>query len=919
MQQTLAIRQTKFSNGEISPLMYGDTLHPKYLASLRTCKNWLPLPNGALLKRSGTKFVAPVKDSSYPPRLIQFIFSDAQTFVLEVGNLYVRFYQNSKYVGVDGNLHTYGDAYVGGYYEIVTTFTTAMLPHLKFSQVGDVITICYGGQVTGVAALAPQDLTHTNGALTPWAISVTPLKIPTAAVPTNVNLAFGAFSSAGGIFYNKGDRATTTAGGTTIEWVAIQDGITGAGQAPPNPPGTINAAGTGIQGNLYWTPAVDLSHLSAKLTYAVTAIVQDPNGVVYETGRSSGFVNNSPVGLDRLLPLNPPSGPPGLPAGWTVLYYKLYRTTNTNVFGWIADITGSSIFYDDGHAPDYTKQPPAGLDPFLANAVDSFPSVVGYLDQRRLWAASALLPQGIWLSEVGSLYRYDRPTPGKDTDSMFITIASEVSEQIRSFTPMRRGLVLTGQGEWAIAGQGGGPVSRSSLDIKRQSKWGSSWLNPIVIGTGLIFNTAKSNQVRDLYPLYGLYSDIWDGQDLTVLARHLMENHTITDWAFQSVPYPIVWATREDGTLLSMTYQHAPASFGQQLAEGVVAWAQHSTGSPADKVERICVVPEPPEDAVYMVVNRKTLSGGTIRNIERMTPLILPNIVITDQIITDPATGLLATRTVADVKRSIYCDATQTWDGMNKTATTMAVVDLGLGVYRVTSSGAGNWWPVPGGTGNSFSAAIDAGHNTIVFDPDGYAVTMKITGVTSGLVATCELITPLPPLWPGFGVPWGIGIDKVPYWTNPLIDTLGPTDPRGVVVLIDGNVSAPVAYGAGFITLPQAGVVVQVGLAYNADISLLDAWDPRQEIRNKFKNVLRIGFEVSGTRDMWGGKDFANLQQWKQRNVVDAYGVMGLATGYFEMFLLGGFTKTGQAALRHYQPLPAALTSVLREMTLADS
>jgi hypothetical protein len=66
------------------------------------------------VKRPGFKFIAPVKDASYAPRLIPFFFSDNQTFVLEVGNLYVRFYQRASTWENDGALHTYGDAYVVG-------------------------------------------------------------------------------------------------------------------------------------------------------------------------------------------------------------------------------------------------------------------------------------------------------------------------------------------------------------------------------------------------------------------------------------------------------------------------------------------------------------------------------------------------------------------------------------------------------------------------------------------------------------------------------------------------------------------------------------------------------------------------------------------------------------------------------------
>src|SRR4051812_36118450 len=143
MNTTVPLKQTKFSNGEISESMRGDTSHPKYSASLRQCLNWMPIPQGALVKRPGTRFFGPVKDAAYIPRPIKFFFSDNQTFVLEFGNTYLRFYQRGKYVGNDGNLHTFGDGYGGGFYELVTPFTTAMLPYLKYSQIGDVITFSY--------------------------------------------------------------------------------------------------------------------------------------------------------------------------------------------------------------------------------------------------------------------------------------------------------------------------------------------------------------------------------------------------------------------------------------------------------------------------------------------------------------------------------------------------------------------------------------------------------------------------------------------------------------------------------------------------------------------------------------------------------------------------------------------------------
>jgi len=918
VNETFPIKQTKFSNGEIHPMLYGDTSHPKYAASLRTCLNWIPVPQGALVKRPGFKFIAPVKDSSYAPRLIQYTFSDDQTFVLEVGNLYIRFYQRGRYVGVDGNLHTYGDSYAGGYYEVVTPFTTAMLPFLKFSSVGNVITIAYGGQAAGVAGIAPRDLTHTQGALTPWTISVTNLKAPVGAVTWTAAMldAIQPYAPAG--VYNSGQLTTTTAGGTTLEWAAIQNGITGAGQAPPNPPGVLNAAQTGLQGNLFWTPSTDTVHPGLDFGWVETVVFQDAQGVTYESAPSPELTLHAPLSTDR--PRVFVRATYTLAGGYTALYMRVYRRTKNGSFGWVLDHVFTTPFQDDGRAANYAIQPPAGTDPFLVNGVDSFPSVIGYLDQRRLWAGSALLPSSLFLSKIGDLYNYDnKNTPGADTDAMNLTLASEVLEQIRSFVPMRRGLLLTGQGEWAIAGQGGAPISRSNNDPKRQSKWGSSWRDPIVIGTGILFNTAKSNMVRDLYPLYGLYADIWDGQDLSVMARHLLDLHTIQDWAFQSTPYPVVWLVREDGYLLSLTYQHAPPSFGQQLSEGIVAWAQHTTGVGSDKFESVCCVPEPPEDAVYVGV-RRFVNGGFLRNIERMDSPICP---------ASPYTPGFS-----DVRYGRFLDASLTYDGHNTTGTNATIDSVtNPGSNNIADYAAGKLVKVT--TVTTPFVVADAANpygSAFVFDPENLlgfnvsaAVSGRIVGFTSSTVVTIELDAPMTQaqvnIWRAGQNAWALAKGQITltHLLNYQWDSGDANLARGIITLADGDVQVPGAWVGGVVYLNTPAVVIHAGISYNGDVALLDAYHPNAEIRNKFKEVLRVGFEVANTRDMWAGKDFANLAQLQERTVLDAYSVMGLHTGYFETFVTGGWNKAGAACLRHFQPLPATLSSVLREMRLGDS
>ena len=85
-------------------------------------KNLLVHPHGGVSRRPGTIFVNEVKSSANASRLIPFEFNVTQTYILEFGNNYIRFYRDGGII-VDG-----GNTIV----ETVTTYTSAQLADIKF-------------------------------------------------------------------------------------------------------------------------------------------------------------------------------------------------------------------------------------------------------------------------------------------------------------------------------------------------------------------------------------------------------------------------------------------------------------------------------------------------------------------------------------------------------------------------------------------------------------------------------------------------------------------------------------------------------------------------------------------------------------------------------------------------------------------
>jgi hypothetical protein len=97
---------------------------------LHTLENFLVLPHGGAIRRSGTRYVAPRKDLPGDDniRLVPFIFSENQVFVLEFGDEYVRFFKDGSQVSLGGSP-----------YEIESPFSSSQIYDVDFAQSGNVM------------------------------------------------------------------------------------------------------------------------------------------------------------------------------------------------------------------------------------------------------------------------------------------------------------------------------------------------------------------------------------------------------------------------------------------------------------------------------------------------------------------------------------------------------------------------------------------------------------------------------------------------------------------------------------------------------------------------------------------------------------------------------------------------------------
>lgn len=154
-----------FSSGELSPRLMGRTDSDKYTSGAEVMENFLPLPHGGALRRGGTKHIAEVKTSTQEQRLIPFEYSIDQTYDLEIGNQYIRFYTEDS-SGLYGQVQSSSVTY-----EITAPWLESEVDDIQYAQNADVMWLVHPNH-------PPQRLirnNHTSWTLAAESFGFTPL------------------------------------------------------------------------------------------------------------------------------------------------------------------------------------------------------------------------------------------------------------------------------------------------------------------------------------------------------------------------------------------------------------------------------------------------------------------------------------------------------------------------------------------------------------------------------------------------------------------------------------------------------------------------------------------------------------------------------------------------------------------------
>ena len=647
-----------FAGGEIAPELGGRLDLGKYQTGLALCRNFITLPHGPATRRPGFRFINEAKDSTRKVRLAAFQFSADQSAVLEFGHLYIRFHIDgatlleptvaiSSIAGSTVNTtgaHGYasGDwVFIGNRFLKITvvdsdTFTTTDLWNAATTAVGTTCARVY----TLVSPYTEDDLFDLNLAQNADVITIAHPSYATRELArvaaTNWTLTSIDFAPPTGAPATVTATATTAAAGVNTSASYVVTAVQADGVTESLPSSVVSASNDltkqGNYNTIAWSGVAGATRynvykLRGGIYGYIGQIIADTSGgsTITAISRSAGstlitITTASAHGityaaLKRVYVSG--TGVPSLdgtffltavPNTTTLTLYSYVTTAASATQGTATDVSTTSALSikDDNVLPDTLSPPPDDILTLNKEATD-YPACVTYHEQRRWFAGTEGKPQVVFATRTGTEKNLTSSIPSRDADALEFRIAASQYNRVRHLVALSDLIAFTAGGEFRIFADSAPAITPTSLSIKPQSYSGASGVQPVVTAASILYVQAQGSRIREL--AYSWEANSYRTVDVSLLTPHRFNGYTVQQIAYTRAPDQMLWAVRDDGVLLGMSYVPDQQVFG---------WHAHDTDG---TFESVTVVSEGNEDVLYAVVKRN-VAGRDVRYIERLNTRI---------------------------------------------------------------------------------------------------------------------------------------------------------------------------------------------------------------------------------------------------------------------------------------------------------
>lgn len=235
------------------------------------------------------------------------------------------------------------------------------------------------------------------------------------------------------------------------------------------------------------------------------------------------------------------------------------------------------------------------------------PRTVELHEQRLMLGGTKYQPQTVYGSVIGDFENHERSSD--DDAAVVFTLGGVQANAIQWMVSQNELLIGTLAAEWKVGTSSATKaITPTTIQANRQSEYGSEYVAAEVVDGVILFVQRKGRKIREL--VYAIDQDKYVAADLTLLAEHVSEGG-ILQLAVQQEPLPILWAVTGNGALIALTYAR-----DQQ----VVGWHRHPTDGFVESVTTI-FGEDDADDEVWLIV-RRVVGGSDVRFVERIDPTL---------------------------------------------------------------------------------------------------------------------------------------------------------------------------------------------------------------------------------------------------------------------------------------------------------
>lgn len=574
--------QNSFNGGELSALLLGRQDIEKYESGLYVCLNAIPLAQGAWARRPGTAYLHQTKFNNRLSRVLPFQYSVTQTYVLEFGHQYIRFFTS---------------------HGILTNASQSMTSITK-AAVGVVTKVAHGysdgdrlylSSVLGMTQLANREVVVTN----------------------KTNDTFELYDS-DGVAINTTNYGTFTSGNMAeiFEVVTTFDEDDLADVRVTQSADTLYIMHPDI------APQKLVRNSALSWTLSTLAFTDGPYDT--ENTTSTTLTPSAATGAGVTLTASAVTGINGGAGFASTDVGRLIRIKEGTTWGYV-EITGwtsTTVVTVTVHATLTNTNAKTAWRLGVYSGTTGYPRCGTFFENRLWFAGAASYPQRVDGSKTANHTNFSPSandgTVANDNAVSFVLNSDDVNA-IRWLAQNEKGLIAgTSRAEWPIKPSTlSEAITPTNISAKASTRHGSAEVAPVSAGKAVLFMQRAGRKLREL--AYVLESDGFRSPDMTLLAEHITRPSVI-EIAYQEQPQGIVWGARSDGVLLGFTYERD---------QNVTAWHRHELGGASNSagdeipvVESVAVAPAPDgtRDELYAVVQRY-INGGEKRYIEYMSKI----------------------------------------------------------------------------------------------------------------------------------------------------------------------------------------------------------------------------------------------------------------------------------------------------------